>query len=78
MIKPRKMKHVALSVLSRDADAVIEYLGRWGIMHFSKEEEAAAPEKGRAATSPEAKSGDEGANRNRIQENLERLRANAA
>ena len=78
MIKPRKMKHIDLSVLSRDVDVVIEYLGRWGIIHFSKEEEAAAPEKGPAAASGEAKSGDEGANRNRIQENLERLRTNAA
>jgi V/A-type H+-transporting ATPase subunit I len=35
MIRPRKMKHVELTVLTRDADRVIEYLGRRGIMHFS-------------------------------------------
>jgi V/A-type H+-transporting ATPase subunit I len=29
------MKHVELTVLSRDVDQVIEYLGRRGIMHFS-------------------------------------------
>lgn len=78
MIRPRKMKHVALSVLSRDVDAVIEYLGRWGIMHFSKEEEDAAPEKGPAQKPGEAKFGDDGENRNRIQKNLEKLRTHAA
>jgi V/A-type H+-transporting ATPase subunit I len=72
------MKHVALSVLSRDVDAVIEYLGRWGIMHFSKEEEDAAPEKGPAQKPGEAKFGDDGENRNRIQKNLEKLRTHAA
>jgi V/A-type H+-transporting ATPase subunit I len=35
MIRPRKMKHIELTVLSRDVDRVIEYLGRRGIMHFS-------------------------------------------
>jgi V/A-type H+-transporting ATPase subunit I len=34
------MKHVELTVLSRDADRVIEYLGRRGIMHFSDIPEA--------------------------------------
>jgi V/A-type H+-transporting ATPase subunit I len=29
------MKHIELTVLSRDVDRVIEYLGRRGIMHFS-------------------------------------------
>jgi V/A-type H+-transporting ATPase subunit I len=29
------MKHIELTVLSRDVDQVIEYLGRRGIMHFS-------------------------------------------
>jgi V/A-type H+-transporting ATPase subunit I len=36
MIRPRKMKHIELTVLSRDVDHVIEYLGRRGIMHFSE------------------------------------------
>ncbi|MDR1971673.1 MAG: V-type ATP synthase subunit I [Treponema sp.] len=35
MIRPRKMKRLELTVLSRDVDRVIEYLGRRGIMHFS-------------------------------------------
>ncbi|MDR2135918.1 MAG: V-type ATP synthase subunit I [Treponema sp.] len=35
------MKHVELTVLSRDVDHVIEYLGRRGIMHFSEGGEAA-------------------------------------
>jgi V/A-type H+-transporting ATPase subunit I len=41
------MKHVDLSVLNRDVDAVIDYLGRRGIMHFTREREepAAGPEK---------------------------------
>jgi V/A-type H+-transporting ATPase subunit I len=76
MIKPRKMKHLDLSVLSRDVDAVIEYLGRWGIMHFSKEEDAAAP--GPAERPAAAKSGGDGENRRRIEENLEKLKAHAA
>ncbi|GHV87293.1 hypothetical protein AGMMS50255_5890 [Spirochaetia bacterium] len=37
MIRPQKMKHIELTVLSRDVDKVIEYLGRRGIMHFSEE-----------------------------------------
>jgi V/A-type H+-transporting ATPase subunit I len=69
------MKHLELSVLSRDADAVIEYLGRRGIMHFSEEEDA-APEK-KPAKSGEAGTGG-GENRNRIQGNLEKLKNNAA
>jgi V/A-type H+-transporting ATPase subunit I len=38
------MKHVELTVLSRDVDHVIEYLGRRGIMHFSEGGEARIPE----------------------------------
>ena len=37
MIRPRKMKQVELTVLDRDVDLVIEYLGRRGVMHFSGE-----------------------------------------
>jgi V/A-type H+-transporting ATPase subunit I len=70
------MKHLDLSVLSRDVDAVIEYLGRRGIMHFSAGEEA-APEK-RAVKSGEAKTGGGEENRNRIRGNLEKLGATAA
>ncbi|GHV60633.1 hypothetical protein AGMMS49587_02600 [Spirochaetia bacterium] len=39
MIRPRKMKHIELTVLSRDVDTVIEYLGRRRIIHFSEESE---------------------------------------
>jgi V/A-type H+-transporting ATPase subunit I len=40
------MKHVELTVLSRDVDRVIEYLGRRGIMHFSDTAEEHAVESG--------------------------------
>ena len=35
MIKPRKMKRVELTVLRRDADRVLEYLGMQGVLHLS-------------------------------------------
>ncbi|MDR0878801.1 MAG: V-type ATP synthase subunit I [Treponema sp.] len=38
------MKHIELTVLSRDADAVIEYLGRKAVMHFSDEKENELPQ----------------------------------
>jgi V/A-type H+-transporting ATPase subunit I len=38
------MKHVELTVLSRDVDHVIEYLGRRGIMHFSEGGETRIPD----------------------------------
>jgi V/A-type H+-transporting ATPase subunit I len=72
------MKHIDISVLSRDADAVIEYLGRRGILHFSeREDEAPAPEAG--APPPEAageKAGE--AEPNLVGENLEKIKASAA
>jgi V/A-type H+-transporting ATPase subunit I len=71
------MKHLDLSVLSRDVDGVIEYLGRRGIMHFSEDGEAAGAEKESAVKSGEAKSGG-GENRSRIRENLDRLKHIAA
>ena len=37
MIRPRKMKQIEMTVLTRDVDPVIEYLGRRGLMHFSTE-----------------------------------------
>ncbi len=37
MIRPRKMKQIEFTVLSRDVNQVIEYLGRRGIMQFSDE-----------------------------------------
>ncbi|MDR2078405.1 MAG: V-type ATP synthase subunit I [Treponema sp.] len=44
MIRPRKMKQVELTVLDRDVDGVIEYLGRHALMHFTKDEEEASSE----------------------------------
>ncbi|MDR1211374.1 MAG: V-type ATP synthase subunit I, partial [Spirochaetaceae bacterium] len=38
MIKPRKMKQLELTVLKSDADAVLECLGRRGVMHFTPAE----------------------------------------
>ncbi|MCL2318872.1 MAG: V-type ATP synthase subunit I, partial [Treponema sp.] len=37
---PRKMKQIELTVLSRDTDAVIEFLGRRSLMQFSGEDAA--------------------------------------
>ncbi|GHV37178.1 hypothetical protein AGMMS49546_04200 [Spirochaetia bacterium] len=54
MIRPRKMKHIELTVLSRDVDKVIEYLGRRGILHFSEETDADA---GLAPSGPGSVSG---------------------
>jgi V/A-type H+-transporting ATPase subunit I len=59
------MKRVELSVLDRDVDGVIEYLGRDGVMHFTKDEGDAA--------AGEPPSGEASA----IRDNLERLRAAA-
>ena len=41
MIRPRKMKHVQMTVLKSDINAVIEYLGRHGTMHFGESDNAA-------------------------------------
>jgi V/A-type H+-transporting ATPase subunit I len=57
------MKRVELSVLDRDVDAVIEYLGRSALMHFPREGADGAAEERHADPS--------------IQENLEKLRAAA-
>ena len=37
---PRKMKQVEITVLARDIDPVIEFLGRGAVMHFPKPESA--------------------------------------
>ncbi|MCL1815442.1 MAG: V-type ATP synthase subunit I [Treponema sp.] len=37
MMRPRKMKQIEITVLSRDVDSVIEYLGRKELMHFSSD-----------------------------------------
>ncbi|MCL2319134.1 MAG: hypothetical protein FWC45_03545, partial [Treponema sp.] len=39
-LRPRKMKQIELTVLSRDTDAVIEFLGRRSLMQFSGEDAA--------------------------------------
>jgi V/A-type H+-transporting ATPase subunit I len=65
------MKRVEITVLSRDVDAVIEYLGRRGIMQFSD------PDAGGEGPVGEGRAGDT-AGRNRIREKLEKLRAAAA
>ena len=65
MIRPRKMKRVELSVLDRDVDGVIEYLGRHAVMHFHTD--------GGEAAAGDRHSGEASA----IQENLEKLRGAA-
>jgi V/A-type H+-transporting ATPase subunit I len=57
------MKRLELSVLNRDVDRVIEYLGRHAIMHFPDDEGD--------AVAAELHSGEDSA----IQENLEKLRS---
>jgi V/A-type H+-transporting ATPase subunit I len=86
------MKHIDISVLSRDVDAVLEHLGRGALMHFSPEEETAppsAPFPGAGALSPEGASPQEAApateqpgiaaaGESGVQKNLEQIRAAAA
>ncbi|MDR1142880.1 MAG: V-type ATP synthase subunit I [Spirochaetaceae bacterium] len=68
MIRPRKMKQIEMTVLTRDVDSVIEYLGRRALMHFSGETlTEGAP--GESAGSSGRVS--------RIRENLDRLRSAA-
>jgi V/A-type H+-transporting ATPase subunit I len=63
------MKQIQLTVLARDADAVIEFLGRRGIMHLSGEPGADQDRYVHVL--------DEAA-RKHIQENLEKIRSGAA
>jgi len=42
-IRPRKMKEIELTVMKRDIDAVIEYLGRRAQIHFQNENDSAGP-----------------------------------
>jgi V/A-type H+-transporting ATPase subunit I len=66
------MKQIELTVLDRDADGVIEFLGRRGLMHFSEET-------GEADVSPQANSArslDE-ADLRHIRENLEKIEQGA-
>jgi len=61
-LRPRKMKEIELTVLSRDIDAVIEFLGRRSLMHLTSEKDSSLAEK---------------AVPKRIQDNLEKLSASA-
>jgi V/A-type H+-transporting ATPase subunit I len=65
------MKRIEFTVLSRDADMVIEYLGRRAVMHFSGEKEG-------AAEPADSARGADSASCRHIKENLERLGAAAA
>ncbi|MDR2021404.1 MAG: V-type ATP synthase subunit I [Treponema sp.] len=69
MIRPRKMKQIQLTVLTRDVDTVIEFLGRRGIMHLS--EEPGADQDSHVHVLDEAA-------RKHIGENLEKIRSGAA
>jgi V/A-type H+-transporting ATPase subunit I len=66
MMRPRKMKQIEMTVLARDVDSVIEYLGRRGLMHFAEDTLSE-----RAAGTGAGSSG----NAARIRECLERLRS---
>ena len=70
-LRSKKMKQIELCVLKRDIDAVIEFLGRWALLHLSPEEPS--PEN----PSSENPSPQDSESRDRIfseiQENLDRL-----
>jgi len=61
-LRPKKMKEIQLTVLSRDIDSVIEFMGRRSLMHLSTENDTGLSEK---------------AIPKQIQENLEKLSAAA-
>jgi len=61
-LRPRKMKEIELTVLSRDIDTVIEFLGRHSLIHLTSEKDSELAEK---------------AVPKRIQDNLEKLSASA-
>jgi V/A-type H+-transporting ATPase subunit I len=67
MIRPRKMKQIELTVLSRDVDQVIEFLGRRALLHLSEDGEV-----GGIVHALDT------ADYRHIQENLERIRNGAA
>jgi V/A-type H+-transporting ATPase subunit I len=73
MIRPRKMKQVELTVLDRDVDQVIEFLGRRAVMHLSKESPPESGDRAEAAIH----SLDE-ASRKHILDTLEKLKTAAA
>jgi V/A-type H+-transporting ATPase subunit I len=61
------MKHIEMTVLARDVDSVIEYLGRRGLMHFSGDTLADAEEAGSSSA------GGSSGGVSHIRENLDRL-----
>ena len=67
MIRPQKMKQIEMTVLARDVDPVIEFLGRRGLMHFS----------GDRFTSDEGSSFGSSGTVVHIRENLTRIRSAA-
>jgi len=62
-LRPRKMKEIELTVLNRDIDAVIEFLGRHSLMHLTSDNDGSGLE--------------EKAVPRQIQEKLEKLSASA-
>ncbi|MDR2158687.1 MAG: V-type ATP synthase subunit I, partial [Treponema sp.] len=64
-LRPRKMKQIELTVLARDVDGVIEFLGRRALMHLREDE------------SVEGRAMDEAAYRH-IRENLDKLKTASA
>ncbi|GHV68623.1 hypothetical protein AGMMS49928_08600 [Spirochaetia bacterium] len=92
MIRPRKMKQVELTVLSRDVDQVLEHLGRRALIHLSTDDKrfpgAVEPGEGSdeeifEGETPEREeealvTGPDEFAALRIKENLERLKAGAA
>ncbi len=56
MMRPRRMKRLELTVLERDVDRVIEYLGRRAVMHLSAESGDEAPAGAEDASAADLKS----------------------
>jgi V/A-type H+-transporting ATPase subunit I len=69
------MKEIELTVLSRDVDAVIEYLGRRGIMHFSGDTASSGVPEDSGSRQTHAL---DAADYKHIKENLEKIKAGAA
>jgi len=73
MIRPQKMKQIEMTVLARDVDPVVEFLGRRGLMHFSpdnnNDEDRIVSDDGKAAASSGTVA--------HIRENLNRLQSAA-
>ncbi|MDR0710385.1 MAG: V-type ATP synthase subunit I, partial [Spirochaetaceae bacterium] len=68
MIRPRKMKQIEMTILARDADRVIEYLGSKAVLHLSGETGAAYADETQAGETEVFQ---------HIQDNLESLKTSA-